>query len=202
VTTIGENLLSTSVEGPAPLYPDIFLRPVAMARKSKETESPSRRRRRKSENSSVPKAPPKKKTSPVVAIVGVVAVMLIAWAVLVKDDGKVPSGKIAPSIVGVLDQVYLGCTVYWFNQGSHLPCGQEIADKLHDSKNAEIKVSVINNLRKEFSAVGSHIADRMVFRIDSDGEIYIKAKECETNIENLVVTEINLEALEAECKPK
>jgi hypothetical protein len=173
-----------------------------MARKSREAENPARRRKRKSEKSPTPKAPKKKKTSPVVTIFGILAVMVLSWAVLLKEDGQVPSGKIAPAIVGVLDQVYLGCTVYWFNQGSHLPCGQEIADKLYDSKSAEIKVNVTNGLRKEFSAVGSHNVDPMVFRVDADGEIYIKAKECETNIEKIVVSEINLEALEAECKPK
>jgi hypothetical protein len=173
-----------------------------MARKSREADSPARRRRKKADQPASTKTPPKKKNSPTVTIIAVVAVMIIAWAVLVKEDGKVPSGKIAPSIIGVLDQVYLGCTVYWFNQGTHLPCGQEIADKLHDSKNAEIKVTVTNGLRKEFSAVGHHVADPMVFRVDSDGEIYIKAKECETNIEKIVIPELNFEELEGQCKPK
>ncbi|MBT3876227.1 MAG: hypothetical protein HOA32_10750 [Nitrospina sp.] len=178
-----------------------ILEPFAMARKARETEGPSRRRKRNSETPAA-RAPAKKKRSPVVTIILVAVMMFIAWATLVKDDGKVPSGKIGPAIVGVLDQVYLGCTVYWFNQGSHLPCGQDIADKLHDSKNAEIKVTVSNSLRKEFSAVGKHITDRIVFRVDSDGEIYIKAKECETNIKDLVVSEVILEELEAQCKPK
>jgi hypothetical protein len=172
-----------------------------MARKSRETEGAPRRRKRKTETPA-PKTPPKKKTSPAITIGAVLAVMVIAWMTVVKDDGKVPSGKIAPAIIGVMDQVYLGCTVYWFNKGTHLLCGQDIADKLHDSKNSEIKVTVTNGLRKDFSAVGSHIGDRMVFRVDSDGEIYIKAKTCETNIDKVVVSKINLEALEAECKPK
>jgi hypothetical protein len=172
-----------------------------MARKSRETEGPARRRKRNAD-APVPRGSAKKKRSPVVTIVAVAVVMVVFWAALVKEDGKVPSGKIAPAIIGVLDQVYLGCTVYWFNQGAHLPCGQDIADRLHDSKSAEIKVKVTNGLRKEFSAVSNHIADRMVFRVDSDGEIYIKAKECETNIEKLVISELDFEALEAECKPK
>lgn len=171
-----------------------------MARKKKEIESPAKRRKRIAENPT-PRTAPKKKSSPAITIVAVLAVMIISWAVLVQDDGKVPSAKIAPSIIGVLDQVYLGCTVYWFNQGSHLPCTQEIADKLHDSKTSEIKVTIGNQLRKEFSAVGKHIADRMVFRVDSDGEIYIKAKECETNIEQIIITELDLPALESKCKP-
>lgn len=128
--------------------------------------------------------------------------MVLAWAVLVKEDDSVPSGKIAPAIIGALDQVYLGCTVFWFNQGSHLLCDQSIADKLHDSKKGEIKVTVTNALRKEFSATGKHSEDRMVFRVDADGEIFIKAKECETNIDQVNVSEINLEELEAQCKPK
>jgi hypothetical protein len=174
---------------------------IVMARKARETESPSRRRRKKDENAS-PRTAPKKKGSPVVTIIAVLVVMVLAWAFLVKEDGKVPRGKIAPSIIGVLDQVYLGCTVYWFNQGSYLPCNQEVADKLHDSKNSEIKVTVTNDVRKEFSAFGKHIADRMVFRIDSDGKIFIKAKECETNIESLNIPELDFEALEAQCEPK
>lgn len=128
--------------------------------------------------------------------------MVVAWAVLIKEDDKVPSGKIAPAIVGALDQVYLGCTVFWFNQGSHFPCTQEIADKLHDSKSGVITVTVVEGLRKEFSAVGKHNVDPMVFRVDADGEIFVKAKECETNVNQLTLSEINLEELEAQCKPK
>ena len=172
-----------------------------MARKDRETESPARRRRKKAE-APAPRTPPKKKSSPIITIMAVLAVMVLAWTFLVKEEGKVPSSKIAPSIIGVLDQVYLGCTVYWFNQGSHLPCNQEIADKLHDSKNSEIKVTVTNDVRKEFSAMGKHIADSMVFRIDSEGDIFIKAKDCETNIETLNITELDFEALEAKYVPK
>jgi hypothetical protein len=172
-----------------------------MARRSRETEGSSRRRKRGAEQPA-PKTPPKKKSSPVVVIIAVLAVMVIAWVVLLKEDEGVPTGKIAPAIVGALDQVYLGCTVYWFNQGSHLPCGQEIADKLYDTKKGGIVVIVSNGLRKEFSATGKHEAGRMVFRVDADGEIYIKAKKCETNIDQVTVSEINLEELEAQCKPK
>jgi hypothetical protein len=171
-----------------------------VARKSRETEGSSRRRKRNVEKK--PRAPKKKKTSPAVTIIAVLAVMVIAWSVLLKEDDKVPSGKIAPAIVGVLDQVYLGCTVFWFNQGSHLLCDQSIADKLHDSEKGGITVTVTNALRKEFSAIGKHNEDRMVFRVDSNGEIYIKAKECETNIDQVTVSELNLEELEAQCKPK
>lgn len=170
-----------------------------MARRSRETEGSPRRRKKNAEQ---PRTPPKKKTSPVVSIMAVLAVMVIAWAVLVKEDDSVPRGKIAPAIIGALDQVYLGCTVFWFNQGSHLLCDQSIADKLHESKKGGISITVTNALRKEFSAIGKHSEDRMVFRVDADGEIFIKAKECETNIEQITVSEINFEELEAQCKPK
>ena len=172
-----------------------------MARKSRETERPARRRK-KNADTPAPRTPPKKKSSPVVTIVMALVVVAITWAVLVKDDGKIPSGKIAPAIVGALDQVYLGCTVYWFNKGGHLPCGQYIADRIHDSETGDIKVAVTNDLRKDFSATGRHVADSMIFRVDSDGEIFIKAKECETNIDSLVVSKINFPELEAQCKPK
>ena len=171
-----------------------------MARRSRDTEGSSRRRRRNAEPK--PRAPKKKKTSPVVTIIGVFVAMFISWAVLVKEDDKVPSGKIAPAIIGALDQVYLGCTVFWFNQGGHLLCDQSIADKLHDSKKGGITVTVTNSMRKEFSATGKHKDDRMVFRIDSNGEIYIKAKDCETNIDQINISELKFEELEAQCKPK
>lgn len=172
-----------------------------MARKTRETERPARRRRR-NPKTPTPQTPLKKKRSPVVTVVAVVVVVIIIWATLIKDDGKVPSGKIAPNVIGVLDQVYLGCTVYWFNKGGHLLCGQDLADKMHDSKNSDIKVTVTNGMRKDFSAIAKHIENPMVFRVDDDGEIFIKAKECETNVNSLVVSEINLEELESQCKPK
>jgi len=172
-----------------------------MARRSRETERPTRRRKRNT-GTPAPRAPAKKKNSPITTIAIVLVVVVIIWATLLKKDGKVPSGKIAPSIIGVLDQVYLGCTVYWFNKGGHLLCGQDLADKMHDSKTSDIKVTVTNGLRKEFSAIGKHIADRMVFRVDDDGEIFIKAKECETNIDSLVIAQLNFEELEAQCQPK
>jgi hypothetical protein len=172
-----------------------------MARKSRETERPTRRRKRNADTPAT-RTPPKKKSSPAITIAAVFVVMGIAWATLVKDDGKIPSGKIAPSIIGALDQVYLGCTVYWFNKGGHLPCGQDIADRIHDSKTGDIKVTVTNNLRKDFSATGRHIADPMVFRVDSNGEIFIKVKECEINVNSLVISKIDLAELEAQCKPK
>ena len=128
--------------------------------------------------------------------------MVIAWVVLLEGDDKVPSSKIAPAIIGALDQVYLGCTVFWFNQGSHLLCDQSIADRLHDSKKGGITVTVTNPLRKEFSAIGKQQGNRMVFRVDSDGEIFIKAKECETNIDQVNVSDLDFEELEAQCKPK
>lgn len=172
-----------------------------MARRSRETEGPSRRRKRSAEQPA-PRTPPKKKSSPVLTIMVMLAGMVIAWAVLVKEDGSLPSGKIAPSIIGALDQVYLGCTVYWFNQGSHLPCGQEIADKLHDSKKGEIKITVSNGLRQEFTAVGIHEKSPMVFRIDSEGDIFIKAKDCETNIDQIDIAKLDFKLLEAQCKPR
>ncbi len=172
-----------------------------MARRSRETEGSSRRRKRNAEQP-LPRPPKKKKTPPAVTITAVFVAMAIAWSVLIKEDKGVPSGKLAPAIIGALDQVYLGCTVFWFNQGSHLPCDQNIANKLHDTEKSGIKVTVVKDLRKEFSATGKHSEDRMVFRVDADGEIYIKAKDCETNIDQLIVSEIDLEKLEAQCKPK
>ena len=172
-----------------------------MARKERDTESPARRRKRKSQEPP-PKTPKKKKSSPAVAIIGVLIVMAISWTFLAEEEGGAPSGKIGPSIVGVLDQVYLGCTVYWFQRGSQFPCSQEIADTLYDPKKSDIKVTVTNAKKKEFYAEGKHFDSPMVMRVDSDGEIFVKAKECETNIKLVVVSDINLEELESQCNPK
>jgi len=57
-------------------------------------------------------------------------------------------------------------------------------------------------VRKDFSAIGKHIAAPMVFRVDDDGEVFIKAKECEINIRSLDIHELDLEELESQCKPK
>ena len=202
MTTIGENLLSASAEGPAP--PDILisiLEAVAMARKSRETERPARGKRRNA-GTPAPRTPPKKKRSPVVTFVAVVVVVVTIWATLIRESGKIPSGKIAPDIVAELDKLYMFCGVYWMEKGGHLPCGQKLADKLRDTKDAGIKVTVISGVRKDFSAIGKHIAAPMVFRVDDDGEVFIKAKECEINIRSLDLHELDLEEVESQCKPK
>ena len=172
-----------------------------MARKSRETERPARRKRRNA-GTPAPRTPPKKKRSPVVTFVAVVVVVVIIWATLIKDDGKIPSGKIAPDIVAELDKLYMFCGVYWMEKGGHLPCGQNLADKLRDTKDAGIKVTVISGVRKDFSAIGKHIAAPMVFRVDDDGEVFFKAKECEINIRSFEIHEFDLEELESQCKPK
>ena len=172
-----------------------------MARKSRETERPARRKRRNA-GTPAPRTPPKKKRSPVVTFVAVVVVVVTIWATLIRESGKVPSGKIAPDIVAELDKLYMFCGVYWMEKGGHLLCGQDLADKLRDTKSLDIKVTVISGVRKDFSAIGKHIAAPMVFRIDDDGEIFIKAKECEINIRSLDIAELDLEEVESQCKPK
>ena len=172
-----------------------------MARKSRETERPARRKRRNVETPA-PQTPPKKKRSPVVTFVAVVVVVVTIWATLIRKSDKVPSGKIAPNIVAELDKLYMFCGVYWMEKGGHLPCGQNLADKLRDSKDAGIKVTVISGVRKDFSAIGKHIAAPMVFRVDDDGEVFFKAKECEINIRSLEIHDLDLEELESQCKPK
>lgn len=42
----------------------------------------------------------------------------------------------------------------------------------------------------------------MVFRIDSEGDIFIKAKDCETNIDQIDIAKLDFELLEAQCKPR
>ncbi len=172
-----------------------------MARKSRETERPARRKRRNA-GTPAPRTPPKKKRSPVVTFVAVVVVVVTIWATLIRESGDVPIGKIGPDIVAELDKLYMFCGVYWMEKGGHLPCGQKLADKLRDSKDAGIKVTVISGVRKDFSAIGKHIAAPMVFRVDDDGEVFFKAKECEINIRSLDLAELDLEEVESQCKPK
>ena len=110
--------------------------------------------------------------------------------------------QLKDAIVAELDKLYMFCGVYWMEKGGHLLCGQDLADKLRDSKNADIKVTVIDAVAKDFSAIAKHIAAPMVFRVDDDGEVFIKAKECEINIRSLDIHELDLEELESQCKPK
>jgi hypothetical protein len=171
-----------------------------MAQKDRE-ETGSRRRRKKG-----PKKPPakvpKKKKSPAVTFSIIAAVVVLIWAILPKEDNKGDSSKTVPAVVGILDQVYMGCTVYWYQKGSQYACTQKIVDKLYSSKSTSIEITVIESKRKDFSAVGQHSANPMVLRVDSEGEIYIKAKQCETNINLVSTSNVNLEELEAKCAAK
>jgi hypothetical protein len=56
--------------------------------------------------------------------------------------------------------------------------------------------------RKDFSAVGQHNKNPMALRVDSDGGIYIKAKQFKTNINLVSTSNVNLEELEAKYKAK
>ncbi|HIE79495.1 MAG TPA: hypothetical protein EYQ03_02230, partial [Nitrospinaceae bacterium] len=87
-----------------------------MARKNRETERPTRRKKRNT-GTPAPRTPPKKKRSPVVTFVAVVVVVVTIWATLIRDDGKTPSGKIAPDIVAELDKLYMFCGLYWMERG-------------------------------------------------------------------------------------
>ena len=76
------------------------------------------------------------------------AVIVLVWAILPKEDGKGESSKTVPAVEGILDQVYMGCTVYWYKKGSQYICTQEIVDKLYDSKSTGIKIP--ESKRKDF----------------------------------------------------
>jgi hypothetical protein len=171
-----------------------------MAERDRE-EAGSRRRRKKG-----PKKPPakvqKKKKSPAITFSIIMAVIVLIWAILPKEEDKGDSSKTVPAVVGILDQIYMGCTVYWYQKGSQYACTQEIVDKLYSIKSTGIKITVIESKRKDFSAVGQHNSNPMVLRVDSDGEIYIKAKECETNINLVSTSDVNIEELEAKCVSK
>jgi hypothetical protein len=171
-----------------------------MAQRDREEEG-SRRRRKKGSKKSPAKVQ-KKKKSPAVTFSIIMAVIVLIWAILPEGDDKGDSSKTVPAVVGILDQIYMGCTVYWYQKGSQYACTQEIVEKLYSSKSTGIKITVTESKRNEFSAVGQHNSNPMVLRVDSDGEIYIKAKECETNINLVSTSDVNIEELEAKCTPK
>ncbi len=170
-----------------------------MARKDRE-ETPKRRRKKKPKSPPV-KAPVKKKKSPLVTISVVVAAVALTWAAFPKDDNKADSSKTVPSIVGVLDQIYLGCTVYWYQRGSQYPCTQEVVDSLYNSNASDIKVTVTTKKKEKFSAVGKHVANPIALKVDSDGDVFVKAKDCEFNIDTVNTSDVNIEELEAQCAP-
>ena len=68
--------------------------------------------------------------------------IVLIWAIIPKEDGKGESRKTVPAVEGILDEVYMGCTVYWYKKGSQYACTQEIVDKLYDSKSIDIKINV------------------------------------------------------------
>ncbi len=169
-----------------------------MARKDREEEAPKRRRKRKPKTPPV-KAPAKKKNSSTVTISVIVAAIALTWAAFPKDENKAESSKTVPSIVGVLDQIYLGCTVYWYQKGSQYPCTQAVVDSLYDSKASDIKVTVTTKKKKKFSAIAKHVANPIVMKVDFQGDVFIRAKGCEYNIDTIDTSDVNLEELEAQC---
>jgi len=169
-----------------------------MARKDEETP---RRRRKKKPKAPPVKAPVKKKNSSLVTISVIVAGLALTWAAFPKDEDKADTNKIVPSIIGILDQIYLGCTVYWYQKGNQYPCTQEVVDTLYNSKGNDIKVTVTTKKKEKFSAIGNHVANPVVLKVDSDGDVYIKARDCEFNIDTINTSDVNLEELEAQCPP-
>jgi hypothetical protein len=169
-----------------------------MARKDREEEAPKRRRKRKPKTPPV-KAPVKKKKSSTVTISVIVAAIALIWAAFPKDEDQAKSSKTVPSILGVLDQVYLGCTVYWYQKGSQYPCTQAVVDSLYNSKASDIKVTVTTKKKKKFSAIGKHVANPIVLKVDFQGDVFIKARGCEYNIDTIDTADVNIEELEAKC---
>ena len=96
-----------------------------MAQRDRE-EAGSRRRRKKG-----PKKPPakvqKKKNSPAVTISIIVAVIVLIWAILPKEDDKGDSSKTVPAVVGILDQVYMGCTVIGIKRVRNMPALKKLS---------------------------------------------------------------------------
>jgi hypothetical protein len=68
--------------------------------------------------------------------------------------------------------------------------------------NTGIKINVTESKREDFSAVGQHNDNPMVLGVDSDEGIYIKARQCKTNINLISTSNVNLEELEAKCTAK
>jgi amino acid transporter len=89
--------------------------PIAMAQRDRE-EGVSRTRRKKGPKKPPVKAP-KTKKSPATILSIIVAVIFLIWAILPKESDKGDSSKAVPAVLGILDQVYMGCTVYWYQKG-------------------------------------------------------------------------------------
>jgi hypothetical protein len=79
-----------------------------------------------------------------------VALIVLVWTILPKEDGKGESSKTLPAVEGKLDQVYMGCKVYRYQKGSQYAYAQEIIDKLYDSKSTGVKIKIPESKRKDF----------------------------------------------------
>ena len=89
-------------------------------------------------------------------------VIVLIWGILPTEDDKGDSSKMVPAVEGILNKVYMGCTVYWYQKGSQYAYPQETVDKLYSLKSRAIKITVTESKRKDFSAVGQHNANPMV----------------------------------------
>ena len=164
-------------------------------------EAPKRRRKKKKPQDSPPVKPPpkKKKKSYLGVITAIVGLIALSWAALPKEDTRGDINKIVPSVVGVLDQIFLGCTVYWYQMGSQNPCNQKIVDTLFNSKTSDIKVTVTTKKDEKFSATATHVNNPVILKVDSDGDVFIKVKDCDFNIDTIDTSDVNLEELAGQC---
>ena len=58
----------------------------------------------------------KKKKPPANTITIVLGVIGLVSAIIPKEEDKGDSRKTLPAIIGILDQAYMGCAVYWHKE--------------------------------------------------------------------------------------
>ena len=166
-------------------------------------ETPRRRRGKKrpgTEERPPPSSPPpaKKKTSGLVKFLIILALAGGGTGIVLSQQKGGEDFETAPMFV--LDQLFMGCKVFWYEVGPGTPCGQEQADLMFGGpKHVDIEITVDDGGMNSFTAQAKHRGNGKVFQVDDDGVVYFKHNECLVELKDFNLSLSDVEEMEARC---
>lgn len=122
----------------------------------------------------------------------------LGWVTWQEMEEKVTSEKYNLTLAA-LDKAFLGCKVYWKEQGFYKPCTQFIVDKFYSERDESIRVTVVRDRQTNFTATATHVESNKVFQVDREGTIFLKEGDCLVKVPFYTLTSTDLASLESKC---
>ena len=166
-------------------------------------ETPRRRRGKKRPGTGEGPPPPsprpaKKKTSGLVKFLIILALAGGGTGIVLSQQKGGEDFQTAPMFV--LDELFMGCKVFWYEVGPGTPCGQEQADLMFGGpKHVDIEITVYDGGMNSFTAQALHKGNGKVFQVDDDGVVYFKHNECLVELKAFDLSLSDVEEMEARC---